>query len=110
MGAIVVCIRLSPDAWARYSGEANAQGIALATYLRRRLEHQDRFLENELALRAGSAAAPEAARPTPPPGELIELLIMMRQLVGPQKSAIARSEVKRQGLEIWDLDTDAPRR
>ncbi len=101
MGSNQVTIRLSDEAWAHYSGQAETRGIALSTFLRQRLEHQDEFLDSELALRARPTAAPEPPHPPPPSGELVEILLMMRQLVGPQKAGIAHAEVERLGLESW---------
>ena len=103
MGSNQVTLRLSDEAWARYSAQAETRGVALSTFLRQRLERQDEFLDSELALRAQRAAIPEPAGPTPPPGELIEILLMMRMLAGPQKSAVAQKEIERQGLPTWDL-------
>src|SRR5512138_244130 len=102
-----VSVRLSHGAWTRYSAEAEAHDLALGTYLRRRLEQQDQFLENELALRSrvAGAAAPEKAAPprcTVPVGLLVEMLFILRMIANPQNSRIANSEVKRLGLETWE--------
>lgn len=101
-----VSVRLGRDAWTRYSAEAEAHDLALGTYLRRRLERQDEFLENELALRSrlGAPASANAAGPrcSVPIGLLVEMLFILRQIVSPQKSAIAHSEVKRLGFETWE--------
>lgn len=101
-----VSVRLSHAAWTRYSAQAEAHDLALGTYLRRRLELQDEFLENELALRSrasGLAAAEPAAaeRCSVSVGLLVEILLILRQIVSPQKSAMAQSEVVRLGLEAW---------
>src|SRR6266496_4337126 len=98
-----VSVRLSHGAWSRYCAEAEAHDLALGTYLRRRLEQQDQFLENELALRsrvAGAASSENASgtRCSAPVGLFVEILFILRQIVSPQKSAIAHSEVKRLGL------------
>jgi hypothetical protein len=102
-----VSVRLSHDAWTRYSAQAEAHDLALGTYLRRRLEQQDQFLESEFALRskvAGPAASETAAgqKCSVPIGLLVEMLFILRQIASPQKSAIAHSEVKRLGLETWE--------
>ena len=105
MESIHVSFRLSRDAWERYSDEAQALGVALGTYLRNRLEHVDRFLASELALRAGPAqatAAPAPAGPAPlPPSVLLELLLVVRQLASPEKVGIAQGELRRLGLDVW---------
>jgi hypothetical protein len=102
-----VSVRLSHGAWTRYSAQAEAHDLALGTYLRRRLEQQDEFLESELALRSKvstpdppeTAAGPKCPVPI---GLLVEMLFMLRQIVSPQNSRMAYSEVKRLGLETWE--------
>ena len=108
-------LRLSPDTWARYSADARARGVALGTYLRQRLEDQDRLVA-ELAIRA--AAEQDAATrdqpqtsgngsPSPTSGSstdsgtLVEVLLLLRSMVGPQKSAMVHKEVERLGLSSW---------
>jgi hypothetical protein len=102
-----VSVRLSHGAWTRYSAQAEAHDLALGTYLRRRLEQRDEFLESELALRSNAnrpAASETTAGPkcSVPVGLLVEMLFILRQIANPQKSAIAYSEVKRLGLETWE--------
>lgn len=106
MSSTHVSVRLSSDAWTRYSGEAQARGVALGTYLRQRLEEQDRLVA-ELAIRA---AAEQGASNREPPassdsatasGTLVELLLLLRSLAGPQRSAVAQKEVERRGLSSW---------
>ncbi len=63
MSSTHVSLRLSSDAWTRYSAEAQARGVALGTYLRQRLEEQDRLVA-ELAIRA---AADQGASSREPP-------------------------------------------
>jgi hypothetical protein len=101
-----VSVRLSHDAWTRYAAQAEAHDLALGTYLRRRLEQQDEFIENELALRSRitKAAATGAAvqKCSVPIGLLVEMLFLLRQLSNPQRSAMVNSEVRRLGLETWE--------
>lgn len=106
MSSTHVSIRLSNDAWTRYSAEAQARGVALGTYLRQRLEEQDRLVA-ELAIRA---AAEQGASAREPPassaaasdsGTIVEVLLLLRSLAGPQKSAVAQKEVERRGLASW---------
>jgi hypothetical protein len=103
--SIHVSLRLSRDAWERYSDEATALGVALGTYLRNRLEHVDRYVENELALRArpvqpASAPCPGASAPLAQSVHL-EMLLILRQIARPQMVDMARAELKRIGLEPW---------
>jgi hypothetical protein len=106
MSSTHVSVRLSSDAWTRYSAEAQTRGVALGTYLRQRLEEQDRLVA-ELAIRA---ATEQGASSREPPastasrsdsGTLVEVLLLLRSLAGPQKSAVAQKEVERRGLSSW---------
>ena len=106
MGTTHVTIRLSDAAWARYSANAEIQGVPLGTYLRSRLERQDEFLESELALRAlpPAPATPEPASkgdPPLPPGALLEVILLLRVVAGPQASRMVHAELTRLGLEFW---------
>jgi hypothetical protein len=107
MASTTVGVRLKKDVWARYSAEAQTRGVSLGTFLRRRLEDDAQLGAEIAALRRAveratnpSAPAPSA---TPPitPGALVEILLLLRQLVGPQKVAVAQKEVERRGLETW---------
>ena len=99
-------LRLSRDTWARYSADARARGVALGTHLRQRLEDQDRLVA-ELAIRAATeqnAAAhdrPATDGPSTDSGTLIEVLLLLRSIAGPQKSAMVHKEVERLGLSSW---------
>ncbi len=107
-----VSVRLSHAVWTRYAAQAEAHDLALGTYLRRRLEQQDQFLENELALRSRLAkpAASEAAtqKCSIPIGLLVEMLLMLRHLANPQNSKMVNAEVKRLGLETWEYPERRP--
>jgi len=107
MASTTAGVRLNSDVWARYSAEAQAQGVTMGTYLRRRLEQEDR-LEGELAAlrRAVERKPPEPATTAGvagafPAGALVEVLLLLRFLAGPQKAAIVQKEVERRGLETW---------
>jgi hypothetical protein len=106
MSSTKVNVRLSTDAWTRYSAEAQARRVALATYLRQRLEHEDRLIA-ELAIRAAAeqdAAArdqPATDGPSTDSGTLVEVLLLLRSIAGPQKSAMVHKEVERLGLSSW---------
>ena len=106
MSSTHVSVRLSSDAWTRYSAEAHGRGVALGTHLRRRLEEQDRLVA-ELAIRAAvehSAAAgeqPASSAPASDSGTLVEVLLLLRSIAGPQRSAMVQKEVERRGLSSW---------
>lgn len=107
METTTVGVRLRGDVWARYAAEAQALGVSMGTYLRRRLEEQDSVLLSLNALRdaiehAAATSAPEAV--TLPPqlqGTLVELLYLLRAIAGPQNTRMVNSEVKRLGLQTW---------
>ena len=106
MSSTKISVRLSAGAWARYSAEAQARRVALATYLRQRLEEQDRLVA-ELAIRAAAEQAASSREPSASSasasdsGTLVELLLLLRSLAGPQRSAVAQKEVERRGLSSW---------
>jgi len=109
-----VQVRLNPSRQLIYEDEAARQGKALATYLRERLEAQDDEQARSAALRAelangmaelrgivergGSSATGDS---TGDPRILLELLILMRAIAGPEKLKMAHAELKRQGLKHW---------
>lgn len=106
MSSTHVSVRLSSDSWTRYSAEAQTRGVALGTYLRQRLEEQDRLVA-ELAIRAATEQGASSREPPTPTtstsdsGTLVEVLLLLRSLAGPQKSAVAQKEVERRGLSSW---------
>jgi hypothetical protein len=107
METATAAVRLRSDVWTRYSAEAQALGVSMGTYLRRRLEEQDRLAAEFAALRAAVERS-EPARALVAPdlpailvGAIVEVLLLLRSLVGPQKAAVAQKEVERRGLEMW---------
>lgn len=96
-----VHFRLSHEAWVRYSSQAQALEMALGSYLRLRLERQDEFLAGELA-KLKLAAQPAPARPDHDPlsGSVLEMLMLLRMLAGPEKSRVASREAERRGLTV----------
>ena len=106
MSSTKVTLYLSNDAWVRYSVEAQSRRVALAAYLRQRLEQQDRLI-TQLTLQAVaeqgalSPAHPSTAVGPPDSGTLVEVLLLLRSIAGPQKSAIVHKEVERCGLQSW---------
>ncbi len=102
-----VHFRLNDQVFIRYSSQAQSQDMALGSYLRWRLEQQDQFLSAEAAMlkrsvaQASIAGPAEGATPSLPPGLFVEVLLLLRSLVGPQKANVAQKEVERRGLETW---------
>jgi hypothetical protein len=102
MASFHISVRLSHDAWKRYSAQAEVRDLPLGTYLRRRLELQDQALATELDLRARPTTPPEPESGTTSlaaiSGTLVEIIYLLRSVAGPQRSAMTRKEIERQGL------------
>jgi hypothetical protein len=103
-----VGVRLRSDVWARYSAEAQGHGMALASFLRQRLENPVQVEAELAALRravervgASEADAKDGRNARLQPGVLVEMLLLLRALAGPQKAGLAQKEVERRGLEVW---------
>jgi hypothetical protein len=105
MTTVAVGLRLSREAWERHSAAAERLGIPFSTYLRQRLDEQDRLADEVAALRAElERRNPEPATGSSgslPPGVAIEQLLLLRTIAGPQNANIVRKEVERRGLETW---------
>jgi hypothetical protein len=97
-----VHFRISHEAWVRYSTQAQAHEMALGSYLRLRLEQQDEFLAGELAKLKLAAQPPPGAKPGHDTlsGTLLQMLILLRMLVGPEKTRIAGKEAERRGFTV----------
>lgn len=109
-----VQLRLSPDQRMIYEDEAARQGKPLATYLRERLEAQDDKKDRSAALRAELANGMAELRGiverggSSTPGDktgdssiLLELLILMRAIAGPDRIKMTHAELRRQGISVW---------
>lgn len=109
-------IRLSDEKWAYYSEQAQAAGIGLSTYLKRRLEQGDQVAEQLAELRrivaegfgelreqgdSGSAVAGSGGLAPAEAGMMTEMLILLRSVVGGDKLQVAHGELRRQGLPVW---------
>ena len=104
MNSTKVTVWLSSDAWTRYSIEARSRHVPLATHLRERLEQQERIIADAVVRTAVECSAtPPGARAAPAgdQGILIEALLLLRSIAGPQRSAVAQKEVERRGLPSW---------
>lgn len=108
--SIIVQLRLDASAHARHSAEAAIAKKPLATYLREFLERrnalEDRVAAIEHALAdLAAATAPRytqsAKAPTSDQAVTLEVLIVLRQLAGPQKADLAQKELKRRGIAPW---------
>ncbi len=108
MATTSVGVRLSSEAWARYSAEAQAREMPLAAYLRLRVEKWDQLEAELTALRraierigTGGAGTKSSRGTELQPGVIVEVLLLLRTLAGPQRAGIAQKEVERRGLEVW---------
>jgi predicted DNA-binding protein len=117
----VVSIRLTEGAWERLSTAAAEKGQPLSAYLRARLEQQETAVLGELgairqALERLSSGPPPASPTQPQPSDalpegsadskqllsaVLEMLLVLRQVVGPQKSDLAQKELQRRGIAPW---------
>ena len=103
MAKVAVGIRLEREVWERHSAAAHALGLPLGVYLRRRLDEHDQATSvladlKSLAERSVTAAERQSESPM---GLFIEVLLILRQLAGPQRALMAQKEVERRGLESW---------
>jgi hypothetical protein len=99
--AAPVSLRLSDEKWRMYSDQAQAAGMGLSTYLKRRLEHGDEIAEQLASIRRVIQATAAASPAEAPDGLLIEILLLMRSVVGDAKLNVVHSELRRQNLPIW---------
>lgn len=114
----IVRVRLTERQARIYEAEAERLGIPVSTYLRDRLELEDRTIEELSEIRAsigdmadmlaqvqsrpeGTASAASGGMPA---GTQIEMLLLLRAMAGVQKANMISAEVKRLGLETIDIE------
>jgi len=110
-------LRLNPDRQLAYEDEAARQSKALATYLRERLEAQDDEQARSESLRAELANGMAELRgiverngsnlSSNAIGEqsmMLELLLLLRAVAGPDRLKMTHAELKRQGLQVWNAE------
>ncbi len=107
MTTVPIGMRLPSEAWQRYSAAAQRLGLPLSTYLRQRLDDQDHLADELAALRAelqrkATTDEPKAdGAPAFDPGLLVEMLLLLRMLAGPQNANVAQKEVERRKMKSW---------
>lgn len=120
-------IRLTPEKQAIFEEQAAAQGKRLGTYLRERLEGDESAraeldaLRHELGLgltsirhavedglkKRGSATQSTTSTSSQiNDGLLLEMVLLLRAIGGPEKMKVAQAEIKRQGLNAWTPKKD----
>jgi hypothetical protein len=105
VASVPVGIRLSTEVWTRHSAAAQALGVPLSVYLRERLDVQDSaataLAELQATLERRAIAPAASNEPAASPGVLVEVLLLLRQIAGPQRVGLAQKEVERRGLDLW---------
>lgn len=104
-------IRMTEETYAKWQDLASIHHKDLGPYLLERLEAGER-VEDELRelrvlfsrlARPGNTGAQDSAQER---GAMLEMLLILRQIGGPQKSKIAQAEVQRLGFSLWQFDKD----
>jgi len=103
MTTVAVGIRFEREVWARHSAAAQARGLPLGAYLRQLLDEHEQVTAALEELRASVERGVGEKQERTQQAALLEILLILRQVGGPQKSGIARAEVERLGLEPWVL-------
>jgi hypothetical protein len=105
-------LRLSEEKKAQYEDEAASRGMGLVPYLRQRLEQGDAIAEQLAELRtliadgfdrleSARTGAPATGSGAIDPGMMIEMLLLLRAVVGEGKLGVVHGELRRQGLPVW---------
>lgn len=88
-----VTIRLSTEKRFLYESEAASRNQSLRTYLRERLEQSE-------SLSHQPATSPSPSSPHEQ-GILLEILLILRYLVTPEKLNLVRRDLKRLNIPTW---------
>ena len=112
-------LRLSPEKQRVYEEAAARQGKPFSSYLRERLEASVSLDEELSALRQDVASLrlcvdslAHGATSTDSTPLLLEILLMLRAIGGPERTRTIRAELERLGMDLWTPDggqSDAPR-
>jgi len=102
-------VRLPADMRAALERDAAARCMLVVDLVRERLELAQMVadsinsLRDEVAFRLGSNEPQRAGAGSGPgpDGVLIEMLLLLRSIAGPQKQNAAAGEVERNGLDVW---------
>jgi hypothetical protein len=92
----IITIRLSPEDRLLYEAEAAYRKQSLSAYLRERFEKME----------SPSRGVPENVIQfsSQEQGMLLELLLLLRRIAGPEKVSMVQSELKRLKIPVWQED------
>ena len=116
--SVSVNVRLSPEQHFFYQQAASYHGLSLSTYLRQVLEQSNSLSDQSSQLQhlisqlspgqtQGSNPSPPSTTEHPSPLRseqdviLLEMLLILRTLINPDKLAMVRHELQRLGLSYW---------
>lgn len=95
-------LRLHPEQQRQLRQEAAARGMSFGAYLRARLEQSDGLGQQFIALRRliedGKRSTAQSATDA---SMMIEMLLLLRSVVGGDKLRIVHGELRRHGLPVW---------
>ena len=92
-----VTIRLSTEKRFLYESEAASQNQSLRTYLRERLEQSE-----SLSHQPSISPSPSSSHDQ---GILLEILLILRYIVSPEKLNLVRRDLKRLNIPTWQGDS-----
>jgi hypothetical protein len=101
MATVAVGIRFERDVWARHSAAAQVRGLPLGAYLRQLIDEHEQVAAAIDELRAAVERGVGEKRERVLNAAVLEMLLILRMIAGPQKSGMVHKEVERQGLDPW---------
>ena len=99
----LITIRLPPEQRLLYEAEAARRGQALSTYLRERLEKSETPPHDLQNLQDLLKNIPQSS--SHDQGILLEILLILRYLVSPEKLNLVRRDLKRLNIPVWQGDS-----
>lgn len=96
-------IRLSAEKRFLYETEAAYRGQSLGVYLRERLEKSETSSQDIQSIRELlENLSPSSSHEQ---GILLEILLLLRCLAGPEKMLLVQKELKRLNIPVWQGDS-----
>jgi predicted DNA-binding protein len=112
--SVAIHLRLGRSTWERYANAAAEICKPLSTYLRERLEREDKQLEELASIRRTLESFSSSLSPDPASRAsltsvnaashqaiVLEILLICRSIAQPQRTEVAQGEVARLGLPVW---------